>query len=72
MFLFTGVYKHVSGKFIGGHAIRILGWGIENNTPYWMVANSWNSEWGDKGLFKIFRGSNECYIEQNVYAGIPA
>ena len=31
----SGVYKHVSGGPLGGHAIRILGWGTENGTPYW-------------------------------------
>jgi len=45
----SGVYKHVSGSVLGGHAIRVLGWGVEDGTPYWLVANSWNSDWGDKG-----------------------
>lgn len=35
----SGVYQHVSGKALGGHAIRILGWGVENETKYWLVAN---------------------------------
>lgn len=30
-----GVYQHTTGKMLGGHAIRILGWGVENDTPYW-------------------------------------
>lgn len=34
---------------MGGHAIRILGWGVENEVPYWLVANSWNVDWGDNG-----------------------
>ena len=34
---------------LGGHAIKILGWGSESGTPYWLVANSWNPDWGDKG-----------------------
>ena len=34
---------------MGGHAIRILGWGVENGTPYWLVGNSWNTDWGDNG-----------------------
>lgn len=29
----SGVYQHVSGEIMGGHAIRILGWGVENGTP---------------------------------------
>ncbi|MGJ2421404.1 C1 family peptidase, partial [Salmonella enterica subsp. enterica serovar Paratyphi A] len=68
----SGVYRHIEGASLGGHAIRIIGWGVENNDPYWLVANSWNYDWGDKGLFKILRGSNECGIEDIVVAGTPA
>nr|APA33878.1 seminal fluid protein [Nilaparvata lugens] len=67
----SGVYKHVAGKALGGHAIRILGWGVENGTPYWLVANSWNTDWGDNGFFKILRGSDECGIESSISAGLP-
>jgi len=66
----SGVYKHTTGPALGGHAIRVLGWGVENGTPYWLVANSWNESWGDKGTFKIARGSNECGIEAGVVAGL--
>uniref|UniRef100_A0A3Q1I8L2 Cathepsin B n=1 Tax=Anabas testudineus TaxID=64144 RepID=A0A3Q1I8L2_ANATE len=67
----TGVYQHVTGDMLGGHAIKILGWGEENGTPYWLAANSWNNDWGDKGFFKIKRGNDECGIESEVVAGIP-
>lgn len=67
----SGVYQHVSGSQLGGHAIKILGWGTENGTPYWLVANSWNGDWGDKGFFKILRGKNECGIEGSITAGHP-
>ncbi|XP_062415547.1 cathepsin B-like [Pungitius pungitius] len=67
----TGVYQHVTGEMLGGHAIKILGWGEENGTPYWLAANSWNSDWGDKGFFKIKRGNDECGIESEVVTGIP-
>lgn len=39
----------MTGEQVGGHAIRILGWGVENDTPYWLAANSWNTDWGDNG-----------------------
>jgi len=67
----SGVYKHVSGGRKGGHAIKILGWGTEQGTPYWLAANSWGYSWGDNGFFKILRGSNECGIESLMAAGIP-
>ena len=59
----SGVYQHKTGSRLGGHAIKILGWGVENGVKYWLVANSWNEDWGDKGFFKILRGSNHCGIE---------
>jgi len=52
-------------KFMGCHAIVVVGWGIEKseiklddgsvlkNTPYWIVRNSWTSNWGFNGYFKI-------------------
>ncbi|CAF1683036.1 unnamed protein product [Adineta ricciae] len=67
----SGVYKHTSGSVLGGHAVKILGWGVEDSTPYWLVANSWNEDWGDKGFFKILRGKDECGIEDGIVAGAP-
>lgn len=65
------MYRHVTGGVLGGHAIKIIGWGTENGSPYWLVANSWNTDWGDKGYFKILRGNDECGIESSVVAGAP-
>jgi len=67
----TGVYHHTSGGALGGHAVKMVGWGVENGTPYWLIANSWNEGWGDKGYFKIKRGNNECGIEGQGVAGLP-
>lgn len=67
----TGVYQHVSGEAVGGHAIKILGWGVEGSTPYWLAANSWNTDWGENGFFKILRGQDHCGIESEIVAGKP-
>jgi len=67
----SGVYQRHSDNALGGHAVKILGWGVEGGTPYWLVANSWNTEWGDKGYFKILRGQDECGIESGISAGLP-
>ncbi|KAH7821747.1 putative cathepsin B2 cysteine protease [Monocercomonoides exilis] len=66
----SGVYKHKVPIKAGGHAILIIGWGVEKNTPYWLCQNSWGNTWGEKGHFKILRGKNECGIEQDVYTGM--
>ncbi|XKL62056.1 hypothetical protein PGB90_001889 [Kerria lacca] len=69
----SGVYQHIKGDSMRGHAVRIIGWGIDNLTdiPYWLAANSFSQKWGENGYFKIKRGTNECAIEENVTAGIP-
>ena len=67
----SGVYQHITGSALGGHAIKMIGWGVEDGVKYWLCVNSWNDEWGDKGLFKIKRGNNECGIENSVNAGVP-
>jgi len=67
----SGVYKHVTGQLLGGHAIKIIGWGVDNtSTPYWTVQNSWTSYWGDQGYFLILRGKDECGIEDDICAGL--
>ncbi|KAF4679083.1 hypothetical protein FOZ60_015521 [Perkinsus olseni] len=48
-----GVYKHTCGEYLGGHAVKILGWGNYQGEDYWLVMNSWNKNWGDHGFFKI-------------------
>jgi cathepsin B len=71
----SGVYKAgnpITDPMLGGHAIKIMGWGTENGNPYWLVANSWNEDWGDHGFFKIDKGHNQCQIENAIINGGPA
>ncbi|CAH8298881.1 unnamed protein product, partial [Schistosoma turkestanicum] len=49
----SGIYKNMTDKVVGAHAIRIIGWGVEKKTPYWLIANSWNEDWGENGYFRI-------------------
>jgi hypothetical protein len=50
------------------HAVLIVGYGVDETVgrdpiKYWIVQNTWGSEWGDHGFFKIVRGVDECAIE---------
>lgn len=54
---------------MGGHAVKIVGWGNENGLDYWLCANSFGKYWGDKGYFKMAVG--ECGIAETTYACMP-
>jgi len=64
----SGVYSHQTGKALGGHAIKLIGWGTEGDQDYWLAVNSWNRTWGDAGTFKILQG--DCGIDRQVHAGL--
>ncbi|XP_031845246.1 putative peptidase C1-like protein F26E4.3 [Nomia melanderi] len=70
----SGVYKHteLAMRYESGyHSVRIIGWGEEPSrygepVKYWLAMNSWGPHWGENGLFRIQRGTNECEIESFV------
>jgi len=67
----SGIYHHVSGDQVGGHAVKIVGWGVDGGSKYWKIANSWNPYWGEKGYFRIMRGTNEGGVENKAIASSP-
>ncbi|KHJ88558.1 hypothetical protein OESDEN_11646 [Oesophagostomum dentatum] len=44
-----GIYKYMSGIQEDLQAVKLIGWGVENGTKYWLIANCWNSDWGEDG-----------------------
>jgi C1A family cysteine protease len=47
----SGVYSHVNGTYAGGHAILLIGWDDNNNC--FIAKNSWGTDWGEDGFFRI-------------------
>lgn len=47
----SGVYTRVGGKRLGGHAVLLVGYNDEEE--YFIVKNSWGTDWGENGFFRI-------------------
>lgn len=62
----SGVYRHISGPSKGWHCVTVVGY---NDTGgYWIAKNSWGTNWGDQGYFKIKYG--ECSFEHYGMWGV--
>lgn len=51
MYYLSGVYKHVSGKRAGSHAISIVGY--DDNLRALIIRNSWGPDWGEMGFARV-------------------
>lgn len=52
------------------HSVILIGYGTENGRDYFIIQNSWGTNWGENGYFKMF--SDVAEIMGLVVAGDPA
>ncbi|XP_042905830.1 dipeptidyl peptidase 1 [Parasteatoda tepidariorum] len=66
----TGLQSRFNPFMITNHAVLAVGYGADKKTgeKYWIVKNSWGETWGEKGYFRIRRGTDECSIESIAVA----
>lgn len=44
------------------HAVLAVGFDTQHVPPYWIIKNSWSSQWGESGYIRIAKGSNQCLV----------
>jgi len=59
-----GIYTYVSGPLAGGHCICIVGY--DDDEDYWIGKNSWGTNWGEDGFFRIAYG--QVAIDSSMWA----
>jgi cathepsin B len=71
----AGVYQVLEGtsKFQGGHAVKIIGWGTDKdiNEDYWIIENTWGSDWGVNGFAHVAIGQKQLYLDEFTIAISP-
>ena len=51
-----------------GHAVGVVGYGQEGSLKYWIVRNSWGTDWGENGYARMIRGKgNQCGLATDVF-----
>ena len=69
----SGGGTHHGGKSFferTNHAVLVVGWGVEagSGRKYWWAQNTWGSEWGLGGYFKMARGTDDSAFESMAVA----
>jgi len=55
------------------HVVSLVGFGVDDKTqmPYWIVRNSFGTQWGENGWFRIERNANTLLIESHCGWATP-
>jgi len=67
----SGVFQDTTGDLDIVHDISVVGYGVDNGTKFWTVRNSWGTQFGESGFFRVVRGINNLAIESDCAWATP-
>jgi len=53
------------------HSVLLIGWGVENNLPFWILRNSYGLQAGENGHIRMERGVNAFGVETGIVSMEP-
>lgn len=62
-----GIIQHHCDKILN-HAVQIVGYDLTGDVPYYIVRNSWGTDFGEDGYLRIKTYDNLCGIALSVMA----
>lgn len=68
----TGIYDACVKDAIIDHAVVMVGYGVQDQTKYWQIQNSWGGMWGEMGKMRLIRHDDEegwCGIDNKPELG---
>jgi C1A family cysteine protease len=48
------------------HCVQAVGYDTTASTPFWIVRNSWGTDWGENGYIRLQYGTNTCGLTQEA------
>jgi len=54
------------------HCVQLIGYDSTASTPYYLVRNSWNTNWGEAGYIRLAMGGNACGLTDYATTSIVA
>jgi len=48
------------------HCVTMVGYGVDQGTAFWKIKNSWGTDWGESGYYRLIRGIGACGINKVI------